>query len=207
MSWKQQQAKARRRKPIELHQVVVLDNQFDAPLSLAVDALEAMRLVVMAEHAATLDDDAVVDMDQVSDVVDADPRVIEHLERADDLRRQREDVLVRFTFRSLGSDAYEDLLARHPAPEGQTGAWPFNMKTFPAVLVAACHVHYERDDLGNVVRDDAGNPVEGDGMTEEDAAEIFSGAGWSKGDKDALFAAALSVNNTSTVSYSDLGKG
>jgi hypothetical protein len=95
------------------------------------------------------------------------------------------------TFRALPRPVWEQLLRDHAPSEAQADqGMEYNVDTFPAALIAACHV--ERDAGG----------VEVEGMSEADAQELLDT--WSDGDAKALFTAALVINQTLRA---DLGKG
>ncbi|WP_324787022.1 hypothetical protein [Streptomyces sp. H51] len=95
------------------------------------------------------------------------------------------------TFRALPRPVWEQLLRDHPPTEAQADrGMEYNVDTFPAALISACHVE----------RDEAGAEVEG--MSAEDAQELLDT--WDDPDAKALFTTPLLVNQTLRA---DLGKG
>ncbi|MFJ3630797.1 hypothetical protein [Streptomyces sp. NPDC090112] len=97
----------------------------------------------------------------------------------------------RLTFRALPRPAWEQLLREHPPTEAQADAgMEYNVETFPAALIASCHI--ERDEAG----------AEVPSMTEADAQDLLDA--WGDSDAKALFTTALVVNQTIRA---DLGKG
>ncbi|WP_033819784.1 hypothetical protein [Kitasatospora sp. MBT63] len=95
------------------------------------------------------------------------------------------------TFRALPRPAWEQLLREHAPSEDQADkGMEYDVNTFPAALIAACHV--ERDETG----------AEVDGMSVQDAQELLDE--WSDTDAKVLFTAALLPNQTIRA---DLGKG
>ncbi|MGW1798642.1 hypothetical protein ACWCQN_22315 [Streptomyces sp. NPDC001984] len=66
------------------------------------------------------------------------------------------------TFRALPRPVWEQLLREHAPSEAQADqGMEYNVETFPAALISACHV--ERDEAGEVV----------DGMSVADAQELL----------------------------------
>ncbi|MFF2402723.1 hypothetical protein [Streptomyces goshikiensis] len=106
-------------------------------------------------------------------------------------QRELDEATERLTFRALPRPAWEQLLREHPPTEAQADAgMEYNVETFPAALIAACHI--ERDAAG----------AEVPSMTEADAQELLDS--WADPDAKALFTTALVVNQTIRA---DLGKG
>lgn len=100
-------------------------------------------------------------------------------------------VTLALTFRALPRPVWEQLLREHAPSEAQADqGMEYNVETFPAALVSACHI--ERDDAGEVV----------DGMSIADAQELLDT--WADAEAKALFTAALLINQTLRA---DLGKG
>ncbi|MCT9003533.1 hypothetical protein [Streptomyces rhizosphaerihabitans] len=100
-------------------------------------------------------------------------------------------VTLALTFRALPRPVWEQLLREHAPSEAQADqGMEYNVETFPAALISACHV--ERDDAGEVV----------DGMSIADAQELLDT--WADAEAKALFTAALLINQTLRA---DLGKG
>ncbi|MFD7769860.1 hypothetical protein [Streptomyces sp. NPDC059787] len=123
--------------------------------------------------------------------VAANPRVLaadEALTRAQEALAEATETL---TFRALPRPVWEQLLRDHPPTEVQADkGMEYNVDTFPAALIAACHVEREEDG------------VEVEGMSTEDAQELLDT--WADPDAKALFTTALLVNQTLRA---DLGKG
>ncbi|WP_172387352.1 hypothetical protein [Streptomyces sp. MNP-20] len=119
------------------------------------------------------------------------PAVVAAQLRLDAAEQALEDVTVVLTFRALPRPAWEQLLRDHPPTEAQADqGMEYNIETYPAALIAACHI--ERDDTGAEVA----------GMTEQDAQELLDA--WPDSEAKALFTSALVVNQTLRA---DLGKG
>jgi hypothetical protein len=80
------------------------------------------------------------------------------------------------TFRAIGAQAYDKLVAKHPpkAEQRVEGA-SFNIDTFGPALIAACSVSPE--------------------ISEQDAKEIWESEAWSRGDLMVLFRNAVDLNN------------
>ncbi|MEU3340405.1 hypothetical protein [Streptomyces sp. NPDC006668] len=123
--------------------------------------------------------------------VAANPRVLAAdaaLSRAQEALAEATTTL---TFRALPRPVWEQLLLDHPPTEAQADkGMEYNVDTFPAALISACHI--ERDETG----------VELEGMSAEDAQELLDT--WADPDAKALFTAPLLVNQTLRA---DLGKG
>ncbi|MFJ6781221.1 hypothetical protein [Streptomyces yangpuensis] len=108
-----------------------------------------------------------------------------------DAQQELDRATERLTFRALPRPAWEQLLREHPPTEAQADAgMEYNVETFPASLIAACHI--ERDEAG----------AEVPSMTEADAQDLLDA--WGDSDAKALFTTALVVNQTIRA---DLGKG
>lgn len=102
-----------------------------------------------------------------------------------------EDATLRLTFRALPRPVWEQLLLDHAPSEAQADkGMEYNVDTFPAALISACHVE----------RDAGGAEVEG--MSVEEAQELLDT--WADAEAKALFTAALVINQTLRA---DLGKG
>ncbi|MFF4504836.1 hypothetical protein [Streptomyces sp. NPDC001401] len=101
------------------------------------------------------------------------------------------EATVTLTFRALPRPVWEQLLRDHAPTEAQADrGMEYNVETFPAALISACHV--ERDETG----------AEVDGMSVADAQELLDA--WPDAEAKALFTGALVVNQTLRA---DLGKG
>ncbi|MFI5799069.1 hypothetical protein [Streptomyces sp. NPDC051677] len=114
---------------------------------------------------------------------------------ADAALTEAQDALAAVTltliFRALPRPVWEQLLREHAPTEAQADkGMEYNVDTFPAAVISACHV--ERDEDGTEV----------DGMSVADAQELLDS--WPDAEAKALFTAALVVNQTLRV---DLGKG
>ncbi|TQF05565.1 hypothetical protein E6W39_29215 [Kitasatospora acidiphila] len=119
------------------------------------------------------------------------PLVTAAKEALDRAERELDCATVELTFRGLPRPVWEQLLAEHPPTQEQADkGQEYNVHSFPAALVAACHV--ERDTDG----------AEVDGLSVAEAQELLDT--WSDADARALFTAALLVNQTVRA---DLGKG
>ncbi|MCK7627235.1 hypothetical protein MUU72_29770 [Streptomyces sp. RS10V-4] len=119
------------------------------------------------------------------------PDVVAAQIRLDAAERALEDATVVLTFRALPRPAWEQLLRDHPPTEAQADrGMEYNVETYPAALIAACHV--ERDETGTEVP----------GMSEREAQELLDA--WPDSEAKALFTCALLVNQTLRA---DLGKG
>ncbi|WP_326604261.1 hypothetical protein [Streptomyces sp. NBC_01800] len=102
-----------------------------------------------------------------------------------------EDATLRLTFRAVPRPVWEQLLRDHAPTESQADqGMEYDVDTFPAALISACHVE----------RDAGGAEVEG--MSAADAQELLDT--WADAEAKALFTAALVINQTLRA---DLGKG
>ncbi|TXC99008.1 hypothetical protein [Streptomyces sp. ISID311] len=119
------------------------------------------------------------------------PEVVAAQLRLDAAEQVLEDATVVLTFRALPRPAWEQLLRDHPPTEAQADqGMEYNVETYPAALIAACHI--ERDESGGEVS----------GMSEQEAQELLDA--WPDSEAKALFTSALLVNQTLRA---DLGKG
>ncbi|MDX3766409.1 MULTISPECIES: hypothetical protein [unclassified Streptomyces] len=101
------------------------------------------------------------------------------------------DATLTLTFRAVPRPVWEQLLRDHAPSEAQADqGMEYNVDTFPAALISACHVE----------RDAGGAEVEG--MSAADAQELLDT--WADAEAKALFTAALVINQTLRA---DLGKG
>ncbi|REE61445.1 hypothetical protein BX257_4023 [Streptomyces sp. 3212.3] len=101
------------------------------------------------------------------------------------------DATLTLTFRALPRPVWEQLLREHGPSEAQADqGMEYNVDTFPAALISACHV--ERDADG----------AELEGMSVADAQELLDT--WSDAEAKVLFTAALVINQSLRA---DLGKG
>ncbi|MEW1658820.1 hypothetical protein [Streptomyces sp. NPDC093707] len=121
----------------------------------------------------------------------ARPDVVAAQLRLDDTERALDNATIVLTFRALPRPAWEQLLRDHPPTEAQADqGMEYNVETYPAALIAACHI--ERDESGGEVP----------GMSEQEAQELLDA--WPDSEAKALFTCALLVNQTLRA---DLGKG
>ncbi|WP_411142316.1 hypothetical protein [Streptomyces sp. x-80] len=119
------------------------------------------------------------------------PAVVAEQLELDDAERALEEATVVLTFRALPRPAWEQLLREHPPTEAQADqGMEYNVETYPAALIAACHI--ERDESGGEVP----------GMRGQEAQELLDA--WPDSEAKALFTCALLVNQTLRA---DLGKG
>ncbi|UNO42162.1 hypothetical protein [Streptomyces sp. MST-110588] len=119
------------------------------------------------------------------------PEVVAAQLRLDAAEQVLEDATIVLTFRALPRPAWEQLLRDHPPTEAQADqGMEYNVETYPAALIAACHI--ERDESGGEVP----------GMSEQEAQELLDA--WPDSEAKALFTCALLVNQTLRA---DLGKG
>ncbi|MFF0291023.1 hypothetical protein [Streptomyces sp. NPDC005262] len=101
------------------------------------------------------------------------------------------DATMVLTFRAVPRPVWEQLLRDHAPTEAQADqGMEYNVDTFPAALISACHVE----------RDAGGAEVEG--MSAAEAQELLDT--WADAEAKALFTAALVINQTLRA---DLGKG
>lgn len=101
------------------------------------------------------------------------------------------EVTLKLTFRALPRPVWEQLLRDHAPTEAQADqGMEYNVESFPAALISACHV--ERDAAGG----------ETEGMSEAEAQELLDT--WADAEAKVLFTAALVINQTLRA---DLGKG
>lgn len=105
--------------------------------------------------------------------------------------RAREQTIV-FKFRSLGRQAYEDLVQEHPATKKQVddakkeglGGQGFNVETFPIALIAACIIEPK--------------------LNEDDVKGMWNSDEWNSAELSLLWECALGVNSQRRVM--ELGK-
>lgn len=156
------------------------------------DATDAALELAKARTAARTEsiEQGIAEADR-EDWIVARPNVVAAQLRLDAAERALEDVTVVLTFRALPRPAWEQLLRDHPPTEAQADqGMEYNVETYPAALIAACHI--ERDEAG----------AEVPGMSEREAQELLDA--WPDSEAKALFTCALLVNQTLRA---DLGKG
>ena len=87
-----------------------------------------------------------------------------------------EQVEVTLKYQSIGAQAYDKLVSKHPpTPEQRLDGATFNIDTFAPALIAAVCVEPE--------------------MTVQDAKDIWNSDDWSRGDVMVLFRNAVELNN------------
>jgi len=121
------------------------------------------------------------DSDRLSNEPDKAPMIEAEIEQL--VKDSRESEIV-FTFRSAGRFRYDELVNEHPPTEKarKEGA-EFNSDTFPPALVAeSCSIITEADG------------TEIDGISLEDATEIFASPDWNGAELRRIFFGALEVN-------------
>lgn len=151
----------------------------------------AMQLAKARTKARGDSVDQGVSEDQREEWIGAHPDVVAAQLSLDDAEHLLEEATVTLTFRALPRPVWEQLLRDHPPSEAQADqGMEYNVETYPAALIAACHV--ERDDAGTEVP----------GMSEQDAQELLDT--WPDSEAKALFTTAMVVNQTIRA---DLGKG
>ncbi|WP_274558044.1 hypothetical protein [Streptomyces spiramyceticus] len=151
----------------------------------------ALGLARSRTEAQSVSIDQAVPEDQREDWVQGRPAVLAAAGALDDAQRALAEATLTLTFRALPRPVWEQLLKDHPPTEAQADSgMEYNVETFPAALIAACHI--ECDEAGTEVA----------GMTESDAQELLDV--WPDSEAKALFTAALLVNQTMRA---DLGKG
>jgi len=92
----------------------------------------------------------------------------------EDEEGQKQEIALTFT--SIGSKAYDKLVAKHPATaEQRLDGATYNPDTFCPALIAVCLTDPE--------------------MTESQAKQLWNSDTWSRGDLMAIFGAAMKVNN------------
>lgn len=120
--------------------------------------------------------------DAVQTAIDKDKRVIAARKALTIAEKARDEANVTLTLRSLGSDAYEKMVAAHPATEEQEkDDMIYDVDTFAPAIISACCT---------------------DPMTVEQAASLIKTL--NQGEAAMLFQTAVSVNQSARVS---LGKG
>ncbi|WP_405526789.1 hypothetical protein OG426_30460 [Streptomyces canus] len=159
----------------------------------AKNAVTDAALELAKARAAAMDECAkmAIREDQRDALVASNPEVV----AADAALTRAQDALaeatVTLTFRALPRPVWEQLLRDHAPTEAQADrGMEYNVDTFPAALISACHV--ERDATG----------AEVEGMSVADAQELLDS--WPDTEAKALFTGALVVNQTLRA---DLGKG
>ncbi|MGW3246581.1 hypothetical protein [Streptomyces sp. NPDC001070] len=184
--WAAKMARLRARKLPERTMSICDDQDAKAAVTDAALSLAKARAAALAECT-----EQGIREDQRDAFVASNPQVVAAdaaLTRAQDALSE---VTLTLTFRALPRPAWEQLLRDHAPTEAQADrGMEYNVDTFPAALISACHV--ERDADG----------TELEGMSEADAQELLDA--WPDAEAKALFTAALVINQTLRA---DLGKG
>ncbi|MGW1801585.1 hypothetical protein ACWCQN_38120 [Streptomyces sp. NPDC001984] len=184
--WAAKMARLRARKLPERPLSICDDDGAKTAVTDAALELAKARAAAMAECA-----EQGIREDQRDAWVASNPQVVVADAALTDAQDALDAATIRLTFRALPRPVWAQLLLDHAPTEAQADqGMEYNVDTFPAALVSACHVE----------RDEAGEAVEG--MSVADAQELLDS--WGDADAKALFTAALLVNQTLHV---DLGKG
>lgn len=184
--WAAKMARLRARKLPERTIAICDDQDAKTAVTDAAVALAKARAAAMAECV-----EQGIREDQRDAWVASNPQVL----AADTALSAAQDALsavtLTLTFRALPRPVWEQLLADHAPTEVQADkGMEYNVDTFPAAVISACHV--ERDASG----------AEAEGMSAADAQELLDT--WADAEAKLLFTAALAVNQTMRA---DLGKG
>jgi hypothetical protein len=184
--WAAKMARLRARKLPERTLSICDDEDAKTAVTDAAMALAKARAAAIAECA-----EQGIREDQRDAWVASNPQVL----AADAALNQAQEALgaatLTLTFRALPRPVWEQLLREHAPSEAQADqGMEYNVETFPAAVIFACHV--ERDAVGE----------EMEGMSVADAQELLDT--WADAEAKALFTAALLVNQTLRA---DLGKG
>ncbi|WP_326737044.1 hypothetical protein [Streptomyces sp. NBC_01022] len=184
--WSAKMARLRARKLPERTLSICDDQDAKTTVTEAALALAKARAGALAECA-----EQGIREEQRDAWVQSNPQVL----AADAALVQAQDALVdatlTLTFRALPRPVWEQLLRDHAPSEVQADqGMEYNVDTFPAALISACHV--ERDAGG----------AETEGMSVADAQELLDS--WADAEAKALFTSALVINQTLRA---DLGKG
>ena len=184
--WSAKMARLRARKLPERTLSICDDVDAKAAVTEAAMKLAKARAEALADCA-----EQGIREDQRDAWVASNPAVV----AADAALNRAQDVLseatLALTFRALPRPVWEQLLRDHAPTEAQADqGMEYNVETFPAALISACHI--ERDAAGH----------EAEGMSEAEAQELLDT--WADAEAKALFTAALVINQTLRA---DLGKG
>ncbi|MGW4047821.1 hypothetical protein [Streptomyces sp. NPDC004721] len=184
--WAAKMAKLRARKLPE-HTLSICDNE-DAKRAVGEAALGLAK--ARAEALAECAEQGIRE-DQRDAWVASSPQVVAADGALTGAQEGLDEATLRLTFRALPRPVWEQLLREHAPTEAQADqGMEYNVETFPAALISACHV--ERGEEG----------AELEGMSVADAQELLDS--WPDAEAKALFTAALVVNQTLRA---DLGKG
>ncbi|MFF3516120.1 hypothetical protein [Streptomyces sp. NPDC002573] len=184
--WAAKMARLRARKLPERSLSICDDDSVKTAVTDAALELAKARATAMTECA-----EQGIREDQRDAWVASNPQVLAADTALSDAQDALDAATLKLTFRALPRPVWEQLLREHAPTEAQADqGMEYNVETFPAALVSACHV--ERDETGETV----------DGMSVADAQELLDT--WADADAKALFTAALLINQTLRA---DLGKG
>jgi hypothetical protein len=176
--WSAKMARLRARKLAERTVSICDDTDAKTAVTEAAVALAKARAAALAECT-----EQGIREEQRDAFVASNPQVVAAdagLTRAQEALAEVTEIL---TFRALPRPVWEQLLRDHAPSEAQADqGMEYNVDTFPAALIAACHV--ERDAGG----------VEVEGMSEADAQELLDT--WADAEAKALFTTALVINQT-----------
>jgi hypothetical protein len=184
--WSAKMARLRARKLAERTVSICDDTDAKTAVTEAAVALAKARAAALAECT-----EQGIREEQRDAFVASNPQVVAADAGLTGAQEALAEATLTLTFRALPRPVWEQLLRDHAPSEAQADqVMEYNVETFPAALIAACHV-----------KRDAGG-AEVDGMSEADAQELLDT--WSDGDAKALFTAALVINQTLRA---DLGNG
>ncbi|MGW1621580.1 hypothetical protein [Streptomyces sp. NPDC002172] len=184
--WSAKMARLRARKLPESTLSICDDESVKVAVTDAALELAKARATAMAECV-----EQGIGEDQRDAWAASNPQVVAADHALSRAQEAQAEATLTLTFRALPRPVWEQLLRDHAPTEAQADrGMEYNVDTFPAAVISACHV--ERDDAG----------AEVDGMTVADAQELLDA--WPDAEAKALFTAALVVNQTLRV---DLGKG
>jgi hypothetical protein len=184
--WAAKMNRLRARKLPERTLSICDDEDAKTAVTDAALALAKARATALAECA-----EQGIREDQRDAWVASNPQVLSADATLTDTQDSLNAVTLTLTFRALPRPVWEQLLREHAPTEAQADqGMEYNVETFPAALVSACHV--ERDEAGEAV----------DAMSVADAQELLDT--WADAEAKALFTTALLINQTLRA---DLGKG
>ncbi|MET9412120.1 hypothetical protein ABZX90_41345 [Streptomyces sp. NPDC002935] len=184
--WAAKMARLRARKLPERTLSFCDDEEVKTAVTDAAMALAKARAAAITECA-----EQGICEDQRDAWVASSPQVLAADGSLDQAQEALAEATLTLTFRALPRPVWEQLLREHAPSEAQADqGMEYNVETFPAAAIFACHVE----------RDEAGEEVEG--MSGADAQELLDT--WVDAEAKALFTAVMLVNQTLRV---DLGKG
>ncbi|MFH8772009.1 hypothetical protein [Streptomyces sp. NPDC017958] len=184
--WSEKMARLRARKLPESTLSICDDDGVKTTVTDAALELAKARAAAMAECV-----EQGIGEDKRDAWVASNPKVVAADHALSRAQEEQAEATLTLTFRALPRPVWEELLREHAPTEAQADrGMEYNVDTFPAAVISACHI--ERDDAGTEV----------DGMTVANAQELLDS--WPDAEAKALFTAALVVNQTLRA---DLGKG